>query len=178
MQKTVAVFGSSASRPGEPEYEAGVRCGQLLAEAGFAVSTGGYGGLMEAVSRGARSSGATVIGVTAPRVFPGRSGANAHVTEEVPTADLVERIGVLVGRSDASIALWGSIGTAAELLIAWNLAYVARFSGDERKPVIAVGDGWSRIVPMLEESLATDTGIVTVVDDVDAAVGILRTAWD
>ncbi|HEX5630970.1 MAG TPA: DNA-binding protein, partial [Acidimicrobiia bacterium] len=76
VSRIVAVFGSARSIEGDGDYEAGVRCGELLAAAGFAVSTGGYAGLMEAVSRGARSRGGTVIGVTAPAVFPDRPGAN------------------------------------------------------------------------------------------------------
>ncbi|MBS1195807.1 MAG: family Rossman fold protein, partial [Actinobacteria bacterium] len=49
----IAVFGSSAGRPGDPGYEAARTCGRLLAEAGYAVATGGYAGTMEACSRGA-----------------------------------------------------------------------------------------------------------------------------
>ena len=50
----VAVFGASVSLPGDQLYEQGVRCGRLLAEAGFGVATGGYAGVMEAVSLGAK----------------------------------------------------------------------------------------------------------------------------
>jgi uncharacterized protein (TIGR00730 family) len=166
----VAVFGASSPGPGDPVYEEGVRCGRLLAEAGYAVATGGYAGLMEAVSLGAREAGGRVIGVTVPDVFPDRPGGNAHLTEETRTASLLERIHEMVDVSVASIALPGSLGTATELLVAWNLAFVARFADSTTKPVIAVGDQWQRLVPLLTAELETDGSLVTLVDTVGDAV--------
>ena len=166
----VAVFGASGSQPGDGWYEEGVECGRLLAEAGFGVITGGYGGTMEAVSSGAAAIEGHVIGVTAPTVFPNRSGGNDHLTEEVAASSLVDRIGTLLDASDASIALWGSLGTATELLVAWNLAYVAPLADAPAKPIAAVGKPWTRLVPHLVESLDTDPAPVTVFDDVPSAV--------
>lgn len=170
MERTIAVFGASRSEPGDGHYEEAVRCGELLVESGFAVATGGYGGSMEAVSKGARSAGGHVIGITAPDVFTNRPRANVHVTAETRAASLTERIGLLADGTAGSLALWGSLGTATELLVAWNLAYVAPFRGLRRKPVVAVGEPWLSLVPHLEQTLATDTGLVTVVTDVERAV--------
>jgi len=171
----VAVFGASAPQPGESDYEEGIRCGRLLAEAGFAVATGGYAGLMEAVSLGARQAGGRVIGVTVPDVFPDRPGGNDHLTEETRAASLLERIHEMVEVSVASISLPGSLGTATELIVAWNLAFVARFADSDPKPVIAVGDQWQRLVPLLTAELETDGSLVTLVDTVDEAVQVI--AW-
>ena len=126
--ETIAVFGASGSQPGDGHYEAGVLCGRLLAEAGYAVATGGYGGTMEAVSLGASQAGGHVIGITAPSVFPSREGVNKHVHEERSTPNIVNRIGELVDSSVGAVVLWGSIGTAAEMILAWNDAYVAPLS--------------------------------------------------
>jgi uncharacterized protein (TIGR00725 family) len=170
MERVIAVFGASRSTPGDPHYAEGEHCGRLLAEAGFTVATGGYGGTMEAASKGAREAGGRVVGVTAPSVFPARSGPNAHLTSETRADTLMERIAVLVEGSDGAIALWGSLGTACELLVAWNLSYVAPLSGVARKPIIAVGDPWRLLVPRLEVLLETERGLVTVVEDVRSAV--------
>jgi uncharacterized protein (TIGR00725 family) len=176
MVRTIAVFGASRSIGGDPHFEEAVLCGQLLARAGFAVATGGYSGTMEAVSQGARLAGGHVIGVTAPDVFPGRTGPNEHVAEERKARSIVERMGLLIEEADGAIALWGSLGTATELLVAWNIAFVAPFSGGTRKPIVAVGEPWISIIPSLEESLGTDTGIVTVTDSVAEAVHHIATA--
>ncbi len=128
---------------------------------------------MEAVSLGARRFGGRAVGVTAPSVFPGRTGANDHITTETSAGSLVERIEILADTTVGSIALWGSLGTAAELIVAWNLAYVAPFADLRPKPVIAVGEPWVSLVPHLEVELATTPQLVTVVEDVDTAVAAM-----
>lgn len=171
--ETIAVFGASGSRPGDGHYEAGVLCGRLLAEAGYGVATGGYGGTMEAVSLGANQAGGHVIGITAPSVFPGREGVNQHVHEERETASIVNRIGELVDTTAGAMVLWGSIGTAAEMILAWNDAYVAPLADRSSKPIIAVGEPWTDLIPHLEMTLRTDPGFVTVAPDVSTGVGAL-----
>ena len=166
----IAVFGGSAPAPGEQDYEDGVLAGKLLAEAGFGVVTGGYGGLMEAVSSGARTAGGRVVGVTAPTLFPDRSSPNQHLTEERTAGGLLERIGELTELSAASITLPGSIGTLTELTAAWNLAFVSRYSGTVPKPIVTVGERWRRVVRDLTEILDTDGSLVTCTETVPAAV--------
>ncbi len=133
---------------------------------------------MEAVSRGAVSAGGHVVGVTAPGVFASRAGANAYVAEEIPAPDLVTRIGILTDLADAVIALPGSIGTLTELMVAWNVAFVARFSDAAPKPVVAVGEQWRRLLPDLTDILATDGDLVTAVTDVADAVAAVTRALD
>ena len=157
-------------RPSPDPAVAAASPGRLLAEAGLAVMTGGYGGTMEAVSRGAASAGGHVIGVTAPGVFPARDGANAYVAEEIPAPTLTRRIDIMMERADATISLDGSIGTLTELMIAWNIAYVARFSEARPLPVVVVGSKWARIVEDLTAALETDGGLVTIAPGVDEAV--------
>ena len=169
----VAVFGSSTAEPGDPDYEDARRLGRLLAESGFGVATGGYAGLMEAVSAGTGEAGGHVIGVTVPTVFPDRLGANPFVGEERRAESLVERIHQLTDLAEAAIALPGSIGTFTELMMAWNLAFVAPFSGGRPKPVIAVGELWSELVSLLRNKLESD-GLVLCVPTIDQAVEVLR----
>lgn len=169
-RKVVAVFGSSQARPGDSEYEDGVRCGRLLAEAGCDVATGGYGGLMEAVSKGAAEAGGRAIGVTAPTVFPGRSGANQWVHTEVPADDLVDRIAMLIEEADAFIALPGSIGTLAELVVAWNLAFVAPLADRRFGPIATVGTIWAELVPLLNTKLESDRSAIATYTTVEEAV--------
>ena len=169
-ETTVAVFGSSRTRPDEPDYESAMRCGRLLAESGFHVATGGYGGLMEAVSRGAADAGGTVIAVTAPDLFPQREGANQWAHIERPQPTLALRIGKLLDDSVATIALPGSIGTLTELIVAWNASFIDTLTDRPPRPVIAVGAQWSSLVAQIAAAVSSPTELVTRVDDVDAAV--------
>jgi uncharacterized protein (TIGR00730 family) len=170
VQPVVVVFGSSRVLPGEPEWEEGVLLGHLLARSGAAVATGGYAGMMEAVSAGAAAAGGRVIGVTAPGVFPHRPGANPHVDEERMAATISERIHRLVDLADATVAMPGSIGTLAEFLVAWNDAFVRPMSGHVPKPLVAVGPTWRRLVDFLTDGFDADPGFVTCVDSADEAV--------
>jgi len=169
-RRIIAVFGSSQSRPGDDEYALGLSCGRLLAHTGCVVATGGYGGQMEAVSRGAADAGGSTIGITAPAVFPSRTGANQWVHRELPAAGLVQRIAQLTEVASGYIALPGSIGTLAELVVAWNLAFVAPFSGKTAPPIATVGDTWQTLVPLLGERLDSDASLIAMCATVDEAV--------
>ena len=57
QETIVTVFGSSRPGEGSPDYEEARVLGRALAKHGFAVCSGGYGGVMEAVSRGAKEAG-------------------------------------------------------------------------------------------------------------------------
>ncbi|MGH9688456.1 MAG: LOG family protein, partial [Candidatus Acidiferrales bacterium] len=48
----VTVFGGSRSKPDDPQYESARALGAALAQQGWVVCSGGYAGVMEAVSRG------------------------------------------------------------------------------------------------------------------------------
>lgn len=168
--RVVAVFGSSQTKPGSPEWIEAEKTGARFAGAGLAIITGGYGGTMEAASKGASGSGGTVIGVTVPTVFTGRSGANRYVTREIRAATLVERIGVLTDTAHGVIALPGSIGTAAELVVSWNINHVTRRNGGVRVPTVVVGDAWQKLVQLLVTQTGAFGGDVQIVDTADEAV--------
>lgn len=173
--KVIAVFGSSATAPGSSEWVDAEKVGARCAGAGLGVVTGGYSGVMEAVSRGASLAGGRVIGVTAPDLFAARPGANPHVTEERPTITLAERIGTLIDLASGVIALPGSIGTAAELVVAWNLNTVHRRNHGSRLPTVAVGDEWRALWELLSDRMHADREDIHVVDSADEAVDWLLT---
>ncbi len=150
MGKVVALFGSSRAAPGSEAYARALAFGRAIAEEGFALVTGGYGGVMEAASRGAKEAGGLVIGVTAPPVFPGRGGANPFLDLELPSPSLPARIGRMLDLAAAAVALPGGVGTLAEIALAWNLAYVDRLAGRRPRP-LAVHAEWRTVLrPGLE----------------------------
>ena len=62
--KIITVFGGSRARAGEPDYEEARLLGRELAVRGYQVCSGGYGGVMEAASRGAKEAGGRTVAVT------------------------------------------------------------------------------------------------------------------
>jgi uncharacterized protein (TIGR00730 family) len=141
----VAVFGSSEPVEGEPLYLLARNLGRVLAAQGHTVVTGGYGGIMEAASRGAREAGGRTVGVLCD-TFSSRS-PNRYVTEPVGSADLFERTRILIDRSDAFVVLRGKAGTLAELSFLWALH---RAGCLERRPVVLLGDHWRPFLDHLD----------------------------
>ena len=168
--EVVAVFGSSQTEPGSLEWEDARRAGSRLGEAGYAVITGGYGGTMEAVSSGAADAGGLVIGVTAPVLFPDRSAANPFVHELIEASSLANRIDIMMQRSRATLALPGSIGTAAELLISWNTNHILRRTGADPRISVAVGQGWKALARALVDMNGALEDDVVWADTVDEGV--------
>jgi len=172
----VSVFGGSAPRPDEPAYADAQRLGRLLAERGHQVLTGGYIGTMEAVSRGAAEAGGHVVGVTCSEIERWRPvGANPWVREEHKAATLVERLQILIGRSDASLALPGGPGTLTEVALTWNLMIV---ESRQPAPLILIGKGWLKVMKTFLEELGPyvpveQRRLLTYAQTVEAAVKIL-----
>ncbi|MGH8914752.1 MAG: LOG family protein [Acidimicrobiia bacterium] len=175
-RQAVAVFGSSQTESGSSDWDEAQRAGARLAAAGLDVVTGGYGGTMEAVSQGAAHAGGHVIGVTAPSLFSDRSGANPYVTEVIEGASLALRIGTMMQRSAASLALPGSIGTAAELIIAWNTNHILRQDGGSPIPAAAVGAAWKGVGRALVEEVGAFEGDIYWADSVDDGIDWITSA--
>lgn len=136
----ISVFGSSRPRSGSEAYEQARQVGRLLAEAGFAVATGGYTGTMEAVSDGAASAGGHVIGVGCTQIERFRPGGlNEWVVEAIRYDTLRERLYHLVVENDGMIALPGGIGTLSEMALAWSLLQVGEVN---ERPLVLLGDIW------------------------------------
>lgn len=166
----MAIFGSSSSAPASAEWRDAERAGARFAAAGFGVITGGYGGTMAAASKGAAEAGGEAIGVTVPDLFARRSGANPHVTDEIEAQTLTERIGIITDRARGALVLPGSIGTAAELLIAWNINHVVRLHGGRRLPTAAVGTDWSELWQLLTGQLGASGGDIHLARTTEEAV--------
>lgn len=136
----VTVFGSSRPAPGSDAYERARALGAALAQAGLTVASGGYGGAMEGVSRGAREAGGKTLGVTA-EVF--RSAANAWVEEEIRVKAWHDRLLKLVELGAGYVVLPGGTGTLVELAVVWEWIS-KRFL--PVKPLILLGEFWLPVV--------------------------------
>ncbi len=146
----IAVFGSSKPHPGSPDYEEAYLLGKLLGNAGHTVWTGGYGGTMEAVSKGASQMGSHVIGVTCQEIADWRgSQANPWVQEEFCAPTLQDRIMKMINSCDAAIALPGGAGTLTEIMLTWNRLLI---EADPPKPLILIGSGWEQVIGSLFSS--------------------------
>jgi uncharacterized protein (TIGR00730 family) len=143
--KIITVFGSSRPEDGHADYAQALELGRALAAAGFAVCTGGYGGVMEAVSRGARESGGRVLAVTSSFFRP---RANRWVEEETQMATWQERLFELVRLGDGYVACKGGTGTLVELAVVWEMLNKKAM---EQRPFVVLGDFWQPILDRVRE---------------------------
>ncbi|MEQ1474297.1 MAG: LOG family protein [Candidatus Acidiferrum sp.] len=142
----VTVFGSSRPRENDAEYGEARLLGRLLAEKGFAVCSGAYGGTMEAVSRGAKDGGGKTYGVTADAFAAAK--ANEWVDVEVRVATWQERLFELIRLADGFVACKGGTGTLAELAVVWEMMNKSVMAA---KPLVALGGFWQPIIKSVRE---------------------------
>eukprot|EP00741_Cyanophora_paradoxa_P025092 tig00000342_g24220.t1 len=183
--RCVTVFGSSSARPGEPLWDVAEDLGRQLALAGFKVINGGYTGTMEASSKGAREAGGRVEGVVVSSLFPSRSHGNHYLTDITDTPSLVARLDKLTDRSDVFVVLPGQLGTAAELFLAWNLAWLLPLAatpegatspaaGCRRPLVVCFRQPWQGVVEALGRALELRESVMRHVVFVDDAAEALQ----
>jgi uncharacterized protein (TIGR00730 family) len=174
-QLTIAVFGSSSPQPDSEDYEEARRLGALLAEAGFAVATGGYGGTMAAVSRGAAEMGGRVVGVTSDHMEKWRpTPPNEWVGEEIRLSSQRERLLYLVLNNNGMIALPGGIGTLSEVALAWSLMQTGE---TPERPLVLLGPKWRetiRTYAQEEYIRRRDMDLIYLATSAETAVGYVR----
>jgi len=157
MTQVISVFGSSMIKPGDPDYTDAQAVGGALAQAGYAVMTGGYGGLMEAASRGANEANGHVIGVTATPIEMIRPGikANRWVKEIVPNTTLEARLDYLIKQAAGYVIMPGGVGTLNELILTWEYM---RVNVIPVRPLVCFGQRWERVLTaFMDERYVPDT---------------------
>jgi uncharacterized protein (TIGR00730 family) len=143
--RVVAVFGSSRPRAGDRQYATARELGTALAEEGFVVCSGGYGGVMEAVSRGAKEAGGQTLGITA-KFFQAR--ANKWVDEEIRMNTWQDRLFELIKRGHGYVACPGGTGTLVELAVVWEMLNKGAMA---KKPMVVLGNFWQPVIDRVRE---------------------------
>ena len=111
--RAVSIFGSARVPPDDPQYQAAEATARLLAEAGFAVITGGGPGIMEAANKGAWEAGGESIGCNIE--LPFEQGMNAYVNIAVNFRYFFVRKTMFVKYAEAFVIFPGGFGTLDEL---------------------------------------------------------------
>lgn len=161
VQPIITIFGGSKCTESAPEYAQAERIGELLAERGFTICTGGYLGVMEAASRGARRRGGRVLGIVMTQFT---AEPNKYLTDKVATAHFYERLQHLITRSVGFIALRGGMGTVTEVALVWNKLLTRVI---EPRPLVLLGQCWRRVVDCWCEHLVVSDEDVRLLDFAD-----------
>lgn len=161
--KIVTIFGGSKCGPESPEYKDAQELGSRLAEAGFTICTGGYLGIMEAASRGAREKGGRVFGIVMNQ-FKGEP--NRYLTDKVATDHFYDRLQNLITRSVGFVAMRGGMGTVTEISLVWNKLTTRVL---DKRPIVLVGDCWKEVVGSWKKHLAVSDDDISFLDFADNA---------
>jgi uncharacterized protein (TIGR00730 family) len=165
----VAVLGSARIEPPDPRWDQAHALGGLLARGGFTVVTGGYGGLMSAVSQGVSEGGGRVVGLPMrhwDRLEPNRWNAELRWSDGYGA-----RLDHLL-RCAAVIALPGGVGTLSEVSVIWAAAQT------EATPltIVLLGEGWPPLLEAFRKHLVVgrdDLKLLRIATNPEEAVAAL-----
>lgn len=143
--KIITVFGSSRPREGDAHYALARHLGSELASRGFAICSGGYGGVMEAVSRGAKDAGGSTIGIVS-EFFASR--ANRWIDEVISVKSWQDRLFSLIETGSGYVACPGGTGTLVELSVVWEMLNKRVMHA---KPFVTLGHFWEPIIERVRE---------------------------
>jgi uncharacterized protein (TIGR00730 family) len=177
----VSVFGSARTKPGAAEYDLAVQIGAKLADAGYAVITGGGPGIMEAGNKGADENGGVSVGLGIE--LPFEQSMNRHVDIGVEFRYFFVRKTMFVKYSQAFVVLPGGFGTLDELFEAITLVQTKKIT---RFPIVLVGtEYWGGLLDWIKSTLVpsgkispTDPELLRLTDDPDEVVRIIRDAHE
>ena len=156
--KIITIFGGSRFGENSSEYREAKKLGEKLAEAGFTICTGGYLGIMEAASRGAREKGGRVFGILMNEF---KSEPNRYLTDKVASNHFYERLQNLIERSSGFVAFRGGMGTVTEISLVWNKLQTGVI---EKRPLVLLGDCWKTVVKAWQENLIVSDADVSFLD--------------
>jgi uncharacterized protein (TIGR00730 family) len=177
LGRAVSVFGSARTHRDDPEYALGVRLGAALAEAGYAVITGGGPGTMEAANKGASEAGGTSVGLGIE--LPFEQGLNPWVDVGINFRYFFARKTMFVKYAQGFVVLPGGFGTLDELFEALVLVQTRKVTSF---PIVLLGTTyWGGLVDWIRTTVLPsgkvsppDLNLLHLTDDVDEAVGVIR----
>jgi uncharacterized protein (TIGR00730 family) len=173
----VTVFGSARVKAADPLYELARTIGRKLAEAGYAVITGGGPGTMEAANRGCQEGGGLSVGCNIE--LPHEQSLNPYVDLGVEFRYFFARKTMFVKYAEAFVILPGGFGTMDELFEALTLIQTGKV---RHFPVVLVGTSyWGGLLDWIRSTLLAngmispgDVELLRITDDPDEAIQIIQ----
>jgi len=169
----VTVLGSARFREGHRYYEQAREMGRTLAEAGFAVMTGGGPGIMEAANRGCKEAGGYSLGANI--TLPHEQMPNPYIDKFMEFEHFFVRKVIMVKYSCAFVVCPGGFGTLDEIFETLVLMQTGKI---DDFPVVALGNGfWGPMLDFFQKSLVAegtispaDVDLLRLADTVDEAM--------
>jgi uncharacterized protein (TIGR00730 family) len=170
IRPAVSIYGSARLKPNSPYYKLATQIARKLSDAGFAVSSGGGPGIMEAANKGAHAGKAPSVGLNIE--LPHEQSGNQWQDISLRFRHFFTRKVTFVKNSDAVIVMPGGFGTLDELAEVLTLIQTKK---SRHVPIILVGaEFWEGLLAWFKNSLTpmglinpTDMDLMQVIDDPD-----------
>jgi uncharacterized protein (TIGR00730 family) len=164
----VSIFGSARTKPDNPVYKKAEEIAGRFVKAGFAVITGGGGGIMEAGNKGAAEAEGTSVGLNIQLPFEQEPNPFANV--QLDFRYFFIRKLMFVKFAAAYVAMPGGFGTLDELFEVVTLIQTHRI---KPFPIVLVGtEFWGGLLEWVKARMLTnklvsseDLEIIQVLDD-------------
>jgi uncharacterized protein (TIGR00730 family) len=177
----VALFGSARIGEDHPAYAAARETGRRFGERGWAVVTGGGGGVMEAANRGAQEGGGLSVGFNIE--LPHEQRPNDYLDIEYTFRHFYARKVCFVKPSEGFVIFPGGFGTLDELFEALTLIQTGKVL---HFPIVLFGSDywgelleWIRNEPLREAMISPDDfELLQVTDDPEHAVRLVLECYE
>ncbi|HEY6962483.1 MAG TPA: TIGR00730 family Rossman fold protein [Gaiellaceae bacterium] len=177
----VALFGSARVAAGSLPYEAARAVGKLFAERGWAVVTGGGGGVMEGANRGAREGDGLSVGFNI--ALPHEQHPNPYLDISYTFDHFYARKVCFVRPSEGFVIFPGGFGTLDELYESLTLIQTGKI---KHFPVVLFDvEYWNPMVRWIKEKLlgdgmisADDLDLLHLTDDAHSAVAHILECYE
>jgi uncharacterized protein (TIGR00730 family) len=164
----VAIFGSARTKANEANYRAAAETARLLAQAGFAIMTGGGPGIMEAANKGAQEGETLSIGCAIELVEAEQM--NTYLDLALTFRSFSVRKSLFVTYAQAFVIFPGGFGTLDELFEVLLLVQTQKLA---HRPVILYDSRyWKGLITWLRERMVAlgmisheDVGLLQLSDD-------------
>ncbi|MHC4337231.1 MAG: LOG family protein [Planctomycetota bacterium] len=173
----VSFFGSSRAKPDQKYYKLAVKTAAEIAKAGFAVMTGGGGGIMEAANKGAAEAGGRSIGLNIE--LPLEQIPNEYQNLSLHFKYFFCRKVMFLKYAHGFVVFPGGYGTMDEFYESLVLIQTLK---QATFPVILMGsEYWDGLINWMNEKMLKeneyispeDMHVFTVVDEPKAAVEVI-----
>ena len=173
----VSIFGSARTEPSEPYYKLAEKTAAEVVEAGFAVITGGGGGIMDAANKGAAQAGGQSIGLNIE--LPMEQIPNPHQNIVLDFRYFFVRKVMFLKYAHGFIVVPGGYGTMDEFFE--SLVLIQTLKQASFPVILMCSDYWGGLIDWIKETMLNkhgyispeDLDVFTMVDEPQAAVEII-----
>ena len=172
MNNSIAVFGSAQITADSIEYETARKVGAVLAQQGLEIICGGFGGVMEAICRGASENAGYTrgVGLSYFTMQP-----NPYLNQYSSVDKLGERLDYFYDNCDLILGMPGGVGTLTEVMYFWDLA---KAQGGQKKTILLYGKNLTTLLETLRDNFIINKKdfnhikIITTLDDLKESLAL------